>query len=122
MIEFDCSHCGEPMEIRSDMAGRRVRCVACDEVSVVPSAGRPQRRVRSAHLVADDEGLSGGEWASYSVLFAFIPAVNVVVSSVLYYVWRDSRPAASRQVNLLGFLMFAIHVLLGISLAVLLSQ
>ena len=120
MIEFDCPECGEPLEIPDRMAGRRTRCLECDEVIDVPARGR--RRQRSAYLVQDEDGLSANEWLAYSLMFAFIPAVNVIVSSVLYYAWRNSRPKASSQVNMLGFLIFAAHILLAIALGILIAN
>ncbi len=115
MIEFDCPRCGEPMEIRDRMAGEQVRCVGCREWIEVPR----RRRVRSAHLIQDDDGLSGGEWALFSVLFVLIPVVNVVVSSVMYYVWRSTQPRRATQINLLGFLVFGFHILVAVLIAVL---
>jgi hypothetical protein len=44
-------------------------------------------------------------------LFLFVPIVNVIVSSVLYYVWRRERPSKATQVNVLGFVLFGLHVL-----------
>jgi hypothetical protein len=119
MIKFACPECGEKMEIGERMAGREVRCVGCDEWIDVPQHGA--RRVRSADLVDENDGLSGTQYALFGLLFAMIPMVNVVVSSVLYYVWRSTRPRAANQINLLGFLIFGVHILLGILLAALLS-
>ncbi len=97
------------------MAGEQVRCVGCREWIEVPR----RRRVRSAHLIQDDDGLSGGEWALFSVLFVLIPVVNVVVSSVMYYVWRSTQPRRATQINLLGFLVFGFHILVAVLIAVL---
>ena len=119
MINFQCPACGEKMEIGERMAGSEVRCVGCDEWVDVPVRAR---RVRSAHLVEDDDGLSGTNYALLGLAFFFIPIVNVIVSSVLYYAWRDTRPRAANQVNALGFLIFGAHVLLFIAFAVLIAN
>lgn len=37
LIEFECEECGELMEIKTRMAGRKVRCIECDQVVRVPS-------------------------------------------------------------------------------------
>lgn len=120
MIEFHCPLCDEPMEIRNEMAGRRVRCIACDELIDVPQ--RSRRRLRSADLSADDDGLSGTEWLLYTLALVFVPAVNIVASGVLYYVWRDSRPSASKQINWLGFGIFLVHVLVLVLIWALVSN
>ncbi len=49
MIDFLCPECDEEMEVSDRMAGKKVRCVACDAKIVVPDGpsrpeGRPQRR------------------------------------------------------------------------------
>ena len=116
MIEFDCPECGEPMEIRDRMAGEQIRCVGCRAWIEVP------RRRRAARRLLEDNGLTGGEWALFAVMFALIPVVNVVVSSVLYYVWRNTQPRRANQINLLGFLIFGFHILVGILIAVLRSR
>jgi hypothetical protein len=119
MIEFDCPACGEPLEISDRMAGRRVRCLGCDESIEVPDESLD--RVRSVRSLRN-QGLSGTEFFLFTLLFFFIPAANVWVSSILYYVWRRSRPRRANQINLLGFAVFGIHVLLVILLVVLASR
>jgi hypothetical protein len=110
------------MEIGDRMAGREVRCVGCEHWVDVPERPRGGRRIRSADLVDDDDGLSGAEWAIFAALFFIVPAVNVLVSSVLYYVWRSTQPRRANQINLLGFLVFGCHVLLAILIGVIASQ
>lgn len=49
MIDFLCPECDEEMEVADRMAGKSVRCVACDAKVVVPDGpsrpeGRPRRR------------------------------------------------------------------------------
>jgi hypothetical protein len=119
MIDFKCPECGEPMEIGDRMAGQQVRCVGCDEWVDVPQRRARRRRVSPDRMLDDDEGLSGGHWALFGVLFAVVPIVNVIVSSVLYYAWRSTKPRSANQINLLGFLIFGLHILIGILVGVL---
>jgi hypothetical protein len=109
MIVFECPECGEEMEVASRMGGHRVRCVECKRTVTVPG-GR------------SDAGLSTQEWWLFGILFAFIPAANVLVSSVLYYVWRKNHPRRANQINTLGFIVFGCHVLIGIGVRVLFPQ
>jgi hypothetical protein len=60
-----------------------------------------------------DQGLSSNEWLLFSLLFLVIPAANVMVSSVLYYLWRSSQPRRANQINAIGFIVFGVHALLG---------
>jgi hypothetical protein len=113
MIEFDCPKCGEPMEIKNRMAGQKVRCVECDRLVRVPEEDDeddfPPRRRRG---IAKRDSLSGQEFLLFGLLFLFVPVVNVWVSSILYYVWRSERPTRAHQVNMLGFAIFGLHILL----------
>jgi hypothetical protein len=106
IITFRCPKCGEAMEIGTRMRGRQVRCVECDRLVTVPEEGGKS-----------DEGLSGQEWLLYGLLFLVIPAVNVLLSSILYYVWKGTQPRRANQINLLGFLIFGCHIGLGVLLA-----
>lgn len=87
-------------------------------------AAAPRReRARGKLALAPRErpgpaGLNGGQLAGLGLLFAAIPAVNVIVSSVLYYLWRDVHPRQARQINLLGFAVFGLHLLGGILIAI----
>jgi DNA-directed RNA polymerase subunit RPC12/RpoP len=114
MIEFECPECGEPLEISDRMAGKRVRCVGCDERIEVPE--RSRERAPRRRRVLRDAGLSGQEFLLYTLLFVFIPVANVFVSSILYYVWRGSQPRRANQINLLGFAVFGFHILLYVSI------
>lgn len=40
-----------------------------------------------------------------------IPAVNILVSSILYYVWRAETPTRARQINRIGFIVFGLQML-----------
>lgn len=66
-------------------------------------------------------GLGPGEWIGYSLGFWLIPLANVVVSSILYYVWRSGRPRKARQINGLGWAVFLFQALL-IAVAALTGQ
>ena len=111
MIEFDCPSCGETMEVKNKMAGQKVRCVGCDRLVRVPENDEdddlpPRRSLKS------DDGLSSQEWLLYGLAFLFVPAVNVWVSSILYYVWKRDHPKRATQINMLGWVVLAIHVAL----------
>jgi hypothetical protein len=111
MIEFECRECDEPMEVRDRMAGRWVRCAGCGEEVRVPS--RSYRR--------KDPGLSSQEFVLFGLLFLFVPFVNVWVSSILYYVWKNDRPRRASHINALGFAAFGIHVVIFIAIMVLIG-
>jgi hypothetical protein len=111
VIEFDCPKCGEPMEVKNKMAGENVRCVGCDRLVRVPEDDEdddlpPRRSPKS------DDGLSSQEWLLYGLGFLLFPAANVLVSSILYCVWRADRPKRATQINMLGWAVLAIHVAL----------
>ncbi|MBI2807356.1 MAG: hypothetical protein HYX68_20430 [Planctomycetes bacterium] len=108
MIEFDCPKCGEPMEVKEHKAGERVRCVECDRLVRVPDRynDRPIPRGRAPR----DQGLTGNEWLLYGLLCLFVPGVNVIFTSVLYYTWQRDQPTRAGQINMLGFGVFGIHV------------
>jgi hypothetical protein len=109
MIVFRCPYCREEMEISSRKRGEMVRCVECGKRVRVPE-----------HSAGDDPGLSRGEYWLFALLFLPIPAVNVVLSSILYYLWLNDRPRRARQINTLGFIVFGFHLVLGIGNLVLL--
>lgn len=67
---------------------------------------------RRQHRRAREQGLSGGEFALFSLLF-LVPGINVLVSSILYYVWRSEQPRRANQINTLGFAILGIELLLG---------
>ena len=110
MIAFECPQCGEEMEVASRMRGQKVRCVECERTVTVPD-DRP-----------DDPGLSPQEWWLFGFLFILIPAANVLVSSILYYVWRKKQPRRANQINTLGFIIFGCHVVIFIALRLLVPQ
>jgi hypothetical protein len=66
-----------------------------------------------------DDGLSAGAVIGYLLLFLPIPAVNVIVSSVLHYSWRTAYPKCAKQINTLGFIVFGIHIVV---LAILIAE
>jgi len=63
-----------------------------------------------------DTPLSKNEYLIYTIAFLFIPCVNVLVSSILYYIWRAKQPNRANQMNRLGFMVFGAQLLLGILL------
>ncbi len=86
------------------MAGRKVECVECGIRVRVPDGDSP---------VGGDDGLPAQEAVLFGLLFFLIPVANAVVSSVLYYTWRAQYPRRANQINLMGFLIFGLHVILG---------
>jgi hypothetical protein len=109
MIETKCGGCGGKLEFPEKLAGQAVECPVCGRrVTVRPSFWARGR----------DGGLSTGEWLLFTLLLLPIPAINVLVSSVLYYAWKKERPRGARQINTLGFLVFGLHVVGFVVLAV----
>lgn len=119
MIDFDCPACAEPMEISDRMAGKQVRCPYCAETVEVTELDRRKRRKRRKD---PGPGLSPSEWLVYTLIFMFVPAVNVLASSILYYVWRNDKPRKATQINLLGFLVFGFHVFIYIMYVILIAK
>ncbi len=116
IIVFRCPECDEEMEIHPRRSGEYVQCVECGEDVQVP---RQRRDVRK-----DDPGLSTSEYLLFGLLFLCVPIANVVVSSILYYLWKATQPRRANQINTLGFLVFGFHVILMvlvIALGVMLS-
>jgi hypothetical protein len=134
LIRLACPKCQHPIRVKPDLAGKQVRCPQplCRTLFRVPppvksvqatpravpvieiedepeEADRPRRRRfrRRSH-----DGLSSIEFLCFGAAFLVIPLVNVVASSILYYVWRGSRPRRATQINLLGFGVFAVHLLI----------
>src|SRR5262249_10538031 len=99
VIVFHCPGCGEEMEIRDRMAGRRVRCTGCDDLVPVPDTVT---------------GLSVREFLLFGLLFLLVPAANVWVSSILYYVLKRDQPRRANQVNQLGLAVFAVPLLAAV--------
>jgi hypothetical protein len=114
MIRFECPECDEKMEVNRRMAGRQVRCVGCQRMVEVPNDDDDKDRPIS--IKKKDVGLSGGEYALYTLLFLFIPCANVLVSSILYYVWRAKTPRRANQINMLGFMIFGLNILVWLVL------
>ena len=108
MIKFICPQCNEKMEIDDEMVGRKVPCIRCDELIGVPEPTREEPVAQRFKIQA--KGLSTKEYLLYTLLFVFIPFANVIVSSVLYYVWRKDQPKRANQINTLGFIIFGCHV------------
>src|SRR5436190_2040614 len=126
-IVFSCPCCAESMDIGAHMAGRQVQCVECNAAVMVPYQSEELRSSRMAGhgrrsncrklekaWLGEDRPLTGNEVLLISILFFFIPAANVWVSSILYYVWKKEHPTRAGQINRLGFLIFAIHVVIAI--------
>lgn len=57
-----------------------------------------------------EDGLSMTAYLVYSLCFLFLPGVCVVVSSVLYYWWKESKPRQANQINRLGFIIVGMHL------------
>jgi hypothetical protein len=142
MIDFDCPECGEPMQIGDRMAGREIRCVRCDEWVEVPHSRRRERprddrdrdddperdrddrppRKKNKSRRVRETGLSPPEWILFPLVFLIFPGINVIASSILYYVWRSSQPTRATQINLLGFGSFIIHLGITVIIVVLRSH
>ena len=45
--------------------------------------------------------LDGRSYFGFALIFLLLPVACVVVSSVLYYVWRSERPNKAKQINML---------------------
>ena len=110
MIPFTCPYCREPMEVSDKMEGRKVECVECGELVRVPLA------------VAPDEGLTAQEGVLFGVMFAVLPVACVLVSSILYYVWKAEQPRRANQINGLGFIIFFVHIVLAVLYFVLIAD
>jgi hypothetical protein len=101
------------MEVKNRMAGRKVRCVECDRLVRVPDDDYDDELPRRRPI---DEGLSTQELLMYGLICLFIPGVNVLVTSVLYYAWAGSQPKRASQINMLGFAIFGLHLLIFVPL------
>ncbi|MEW4566213.1 hypothetical protein AB1K70_27105 [Bremerella sp. JC770] len=66
-----------------------------------------------AQTPADCDRLSLSEFIVYGLAFLILPMICVLISSVLYYVWKSSLPWKAQQINLLGFGVFFLHILFG---------
>lgn len=111
MIEFDCPECGASNEASDRKAGRRVRCRKCDERIDVPD-NRPKKRRRDPPpepRLRDELNLQ--EYLIYGVLFLVSPGINVIVSTFLFYNWKDTLPTKAYQVNQLAWVIFGIQTL-----------
>jgi hypothetical protein len=107
---------------------RKKKKVPAVQRSVARPNGQPEQALetsptqrfgeREGIMVPDDkterssEGLSGQAYWLFALLFLFLPAVCVILSSVLYYVWIKDQPKQAKQINRLGFIVFGIHLLL----------
>jgi hypothetical protein len=114
MIRFDCPECGEEMEIKDRMAGKEVPCVNCDKMIEVPEESRPRKRKKRRRPRPAEDTLSTLEWVLFSIVFFLFPCVNVLVSSILYYVWRAEWPTRAYQINSLGWIIFGSQIVLRI--------
>jgi hypothetical protein len=107
MITIRCPGCRRPLKAAEEMIGETISCSDCGELVTVPRypIQRPEPR---------QDGLTTGEFWMFSILFLLIPIVNVIVSSVLYYSWKNSQPRRANQINAMGFIIFGFHVFLRI--------
>lgn len=60
MIRLTCDNCSKPIDVGDDMAGQKVKCPACGDVNVIPSAGartdtapKPDRAAAAGYPPAD---------------------------------------------------------------------
>ena len=109
MIEFDCPSCGETMEVKNKMAGQKVRCVGCDRLVRVPEYDEDDD-LSPRYSPKSDDGLSSQEWLLFGLPFLLVPGTNILVSTILYCVWRRDHPKRATQINMLGWAVLAIHV------------
>lgn len=63
---------------------------------------RPRRKRRRRRR-REEPGLTTTEYTLYTLLFLIIPCANVLVSSILYYVWRGNSPPAREPDQYAGF-------------------
>ncbi len=68
-----------------------------------------------------DVPLSRNEYILFTLAFLFVPFVNVIVSSVLYYTWRAKQPTRANQINRLGFIVLGVQVAMQVAIAVLVT-
>jgi hypothetical protein len=122
MIEFDCPKCGAAMEFGNAMAGRRIRCGKCDQVIGIPEedtkrsgpskTSAAQEAPGETTRLADVDGLSDWEYVFYALVCLALPAVNVGLTSYLYFRWKDKFPKRASVINALGWFVFGIHAVL----------
>lgn len=104
--------------------------VATSPLPARPSAPGPKASSRPGDAPprlkkkgGDQSGLSTLEWVLYTLGFLIIPFANVILSSVLYYVWRADKPRKANQINRLGFIIFGVNLLvLALRIALLRNQ
>ncbi|WP_020470523.1 zinc-ribbon domain-containing protein [Zavarzinella formosa] len=65
---------------------------------------------------AKDPGLRGLSLFLWFLLFLAIPFAAVILSSSLYYAWREKYPKCAGQINMLGFVVFGIHCVAAFAL------
>ncbi|MCC6682855.1 MAG: hypothetical protein IT445_18310 [Phycisphaeraceae bacterium] len=51
-------------------------------------------------------------YTRYTLLFLLVPYACVLISSTLYYVWRQEHPRKAQQINRLGLIVFGAQFLL----------
>jgi hypothetical protein len=105
-----CQFCGE------DVLAVAVKCKHCGEMLTAEGAAA------AAAKAAGPDELSTTEWVVFSLAFLFIPCVNVLISSALYYAWRGSRPNRANQINRLGFAVFFLQIVLNVGLGALTAR
>ena len=106
MIEFECPECGALNEVSDRKAGRRVRCTDCDLRIDVPEG---ERRRAMGSTGAPRDRLSQNEYIIYGLIFLVSPFINVIVSSMLYFAWKETMPTKAYQINQLGWAAFGIQ-------------
>jgi len=108
------------------VAGEQRRpCPECGEM-IVASAAKcrfcgaifdPALKSSLAARGGNNEGLSTNGYIVYTLVFLFIPCACVLISSGLYYYYRASKPKMANQINTLGFVVFAVQILLAVILS-----
>jgi hypothetical protein len=79
-----CPYCNQPTIERVPKVERIATAPKGVVVQPKPKVPEPTRRL--------DEGLSGKQYLLFALLFLVLPAACVIVSSVLYSVWRKDQP------------------------------
>ena len=83
---------------------------------MLETAATPTRQQQPRSLPTrqkqNDAGLSVGGQFRFGVIFFIIPGVCVLLSSILYYVWRESTPTKAKQINRLGWTVCFLQILL----------
>jgi DNA-directed RNA polymerase subunit RPC12/RpoP len=112
MITFKCPECGEKMEVSDRKAGMEIECLECGEMVEVPGKVRKRKSGSgSMNSFVGKNRLTLQEYLLYGAVFVAVPMANVLISSLLYYMWREKEPTKAFQINQLGFVILGLQVL-----------